>query len=386
MKQRVQVLYKERKQTDSSLSTERGKTDESLGELRKKAENETDAQVRSDRKDADEVREQGRSDEDSLKDATVKLKDQRACEDVAVELERSSVDAALKTERSKKEAVLHAFLNQERGETDQNLSRERLHTDQVAFAEVDSHTATKALLTSRDEFLSIVSHDLKNPIGAVLSCAEMLLEDSNFEDQSKETKYWISFIKRNAETSLRLISDLLDMERIAQGKLQVQRAPNNLSQVVREVVDSLAFSASSKQILLRAAPFKDSSVVNFDHDRISQVISNLVANAIKFSNEGGLINLKIVENENEFEVSVSDNGPGIPNEKKAQIFSKHMQLQNKDRQGLGLGLYIAKTIVDLHGGKLSVNSEVGVGSIFSFTLPKRLASATLKPQSSMFRN
>jgi signal transduction histidine kinase len=386
-------LKQERGQTDESLTTERGKTDESLLSLRRKTERETDQKVQSGRQEADEARAQSRTEIDlsretkssgSSKSKTrdqqnleTSLQDQREFDDNTVVEERSRMDAAIRQERAQKEAVLTKFLDRERGETDENLMLERKQTDSVVTrsanlltAELSSHSSTKAALTTRDEFLAIVSHDLRNPIGAVVSCADMLLEDAGNADMNNETRHWIEFMKRNAETSLRLIRDILDMERVTEGKLNLRLGEHSIDALLKDAVESSTHAALAKNIFLRALPSSISGGVICDHDRIAQVLSNLVGNALKFTPEGGSVTLKVEEVDSEMRVSVSDSGPGIPEDQQQNIFGRYTQLANKDRRGLGLGLYISKMLIEAHRGKLWVTSVPPGGSTFCFTLPR----------------
>jgi len=269
------------------------------------------------------------------------------------------------------------LLGIERKITDQNLKDERFQTDsevQVSSGllsrEVSEHLKTKISLTSRDEFLAIVSHDLRNPIGAASSCADMLLEDAAFEKMDPEMRYWIKFIKRNAETSLRLIADLLDMERVAQGKLIVKPIYCCIGDLVRDSIETFKLVASTKSIQLQMASSDIKCQTFCDPDRIRQVISNLIGNAIKFTPAGGSVKVNIELCTDTVKVSVVDTGPGIPPEKITQIFGRFAQLGAKERTGLGLGLYISKMLVEAHLGKIWVESDLGHGSQFMFTIPK----------------
>ena len=265
--------------------------------------------------------------------------------------------------------------------TDKNLLNERTQTDSDAVhssgllaAEKVAHTSTRAALTTREEFIAIVSHDLRNPIGAISSCAEMLLADTLHESAVDELKHWIVFMKRNADTSLRLIGDILDMERIAEGQLGLHLSEYNLSRLIKETVENNSQMALAKSILLRASPTMAPDTFSFDKDRVAQVLSNLVSNALKFTSEGGSVVIDLQDKGSEVQVSVKDTGPGIAQDKQLRIFERFAQIQNKDRRGLGLGLYISKMFVELHQGKLWVESELGKGSVFYFTLPKIMSA------------
>ena len=215
-----------------------------------------------------------------------------------------------------------------------------------------------------------MSHDLRNPIGAILSSAEMLMDHTSMIAIGDDAKRWIDMIRRNAQTSLRLISDILDMERIVEGKLSLQIAQQRIDDLIREIVESHAHVASSKHITLKASPINVDGLVNCDKDRVAQILSNLISNALKFTPNGGVINVSAEETQNEITVSVSDTGPGIPEEQKNRIFERFAQIGNRNRSGLGLGLYISKTLIESHHGKLWVTSTNGKGSTFWFTLPK----------------
>ncbi|MES2803479.1 MAG: HAMP domain-containing sensor histidine kinase [Bdellovibrionota bacterium] len=348
-------LKHERRKTDDSLDAERDKTNESIEKFRKKTELQTDTIVQQER------------------DQT----DQRNTADAAVELERTRIDAAIERERELKSATANHLLAQERKKTDKNLEVERAEADSKVHVttslladEMTEHSKIKVSLTTRDEFLAIVSHDLKNPIGAASSCAEMLLDDSTFKGMDSKVRHWIEFIKRNVDVSLRLIADLLDMERIAQGKLQLKLEKHNIHQMIREAIETFSSTAAAKSILLRAMPADNVGDVVCDRDRIMQVLSNLIGNALKFTPDGGSVTLYANVSEAEVQISVRDTGSGIPLEKKNHIFDRFAQLGSNDRRGLGLGLYIAKMILEAHNGKVWVESKVGEGSTFFFTLPR----------------
>jgi signal transduction histidine kinase len=369
-------LRKERGHTDRSLTHERGQTDESLFVLRKKAEQEADATVDTGRKQADKTKAQLRSDSDSKSVADEGTVNERNAADKAVRSERCKVDAAIKNERVQKDKVLTAFFQRERLDTDTSLSHERSQTDlavsnstKLLSDEVGFHKRTRAELTTRDELLAIVSHDLRNPIGSVLSCADMLLEDADQAGMSTDLKNWIQLIKRNAETSLRLIRDILDMECIAEGKLTLEVAPQGVLKVLREAIEPFVQVASANRILLRVAPGVKDTVALFDKDRIAQVLSNLIGNALKFTPDGGSITLCVKEEGEEAFIMLEDSGIGVPDEQKERIFARHVQIGNKDRRGLGLGLYISKMLIESHHGRLWVTDAPVKGSIFHFSLP-----------------
>ncbi len=388
-------LEAERKSTDESLVAERDKTNQSIDSSRSRSEHRTNKNVQAERKKADDITSTVRDNADLARDiqreasgielneeqknGDSRLAIERSRADTATEDSRKQVDAAFDRERNMKNALLSKLLDQERFQTDHNLEVERDRTDlevqsaaNLLSKEVADHLKTKVTLTTRDEFLAIVSHDLKNPIGAVSSCAEMLLDDATYKSIEPEIRTWIEFMKRNADRSLRLISDLLDMERIAEGKLYLKPTQVSVSQIARESIESFAQIALAKNIVLRSMPSDISGVVVCDRDRIMQVLSNLLANALKFTSEGGSVTVKTNLTEKEAQFSVRDSGVGIPVEKRDHIFDRFTQLGANDRRGLGLGLYISKMLIEAHTGRLWVQSEMGVGSTFYFAIPRRL--------------
>ncbi len=377
----------ERGQTDESLHTERGRTDESLVNIRKQNELETDQIVKRDRQGADSARAQIRSDADRemAGDAGMKttdqLEEQRHDVDESVEAERSLMDAVILRERQANRELAQNLLGRERKETDANLLHERSHTDTEVLRatgelsdEQVSHSITKAALTTRDEFLAIVSHDLRNPIGAIVSASAIVL-DNGTQNLTDQQKTMLELIKRNAESALRLIGDILDLERVVGGKLELDLALHDVQLIILEVKATFAHLANSNGIAIEMANRDETAFAVCDHDRIAQVLSNLLSNAIKFSPRGGSVTIwtKSITTAtgNTLEVSVADSGPGVPDEQKHRIFERYAQLANPDRRGLGLGLYISKTLVEAHEGKLGVTSALGSGSTFVFTIPVR---------------
>lgn len=396
------ILTQERLETDSSLHSERGRTDESLLDLRQKTERETDEIVKNDRLEADEIRAQNRTSvdqklnrqkgkiennkevrTDEQQAVATRLEVQRKNDDESVETERLLMDAVLLRERGLNNEYAFKMLGRERQQTDDNLLQERNLTDFEAGrassrldVEQSQHTQTKAELTTRDEFLAIVSHDLRNPIGAILSGAQILLEEEFHENLNKGTRDIIELIKRNAESSLRMISDILDMERVLEGKLQLQLMDHNLNKIIKNSIENMSHAAAAKNILLSALPSHlQASAIHCDLDRVNQVMSNLIGNAIKFTPEGGSVTVKVEQANDEFQISIADTGPGIEESKIDKIFDRYTQLNNKDRRGLGLGLFISKMLIEAHKGKIWVTSEYNKGTTFYYSLPCKVLNS-----------
>lgn len=380
-----QNFQTERENTDKSLGEEREKTNLSIAQAKDKAESQTDIKVQQERAETDKATLDARTNEDSKRKLDRTTDDQTKAErkraDVAMEKERAHVDVAIVREREVKSTIETTILSQERELTDKSLAVERTTTDIVVTSsmvkltkEVAEHSKTKVSLTTRDEFLAIVSHDLRNPIGAILSCMEMLLEKTADRKIDSETKVWIEMAKRNADSALRLINDILDMERIAEGKLELSKARVDLGRVLRESTESFLHAAISKNVILRSIPTLTLCELFCDHDRILQILANLIGNALKFTPEGGKVVLRAEQNEKDIIFSVCDTGPGIPEAKKVQIFEKYAQLRTADRRGLGLGLHISKMLVEAHGGNLWVETTLGHGSTFFFSIPLEVSA------------
>lgn len=371
------VLFKtERGQTDESLNKERGKTDESLTDLQEKTIHETDLHLENDRNKADLAREKKRSQNDKKFAATERLTAQRKIEDDNVHIERGLMDNALQRERENNEAAANELFTRERSATDKNLKAERKQTDlevgksaELLENELALHLKTKAELLTRDEFSAIVSHDLKNPIGAILSSADIISEHPDYPHLNSDLKSWIEMIQRNAAVSLRLIDDILDMERVAEGKLQIEKKEQCFIHLINDCVQTHLHAAKEKNINLTTQLSKASVQVDFDRDRMMQVLSNLIGNAIKFTPAFGAITVSLKKLERNIEVIVQDSGSGIPESQREKIFERFSQIKNKDRRGLGLGLYISKMLIESHNGRIWVDSRPGQGSQFHFTLP-----------------
>ena len=380
MKTTSKTFSKERKDTDNSLGAERDKTNRSLKDARSQVERKADNKVQTARDEADvkESAARTRTDVkfDGLETAKKFILAERTRSDHAIEDERTRVDFEIVREREVKSAIHSKHLEQERELTDRNLATERTSIDSMVeesserlTAEIADHSKTKYSLTTRDEFLAIVSHDLRNPIGAISSCMEMLLEEIDERKIEPDTRQWLELVKRNADASLRMITDILDMERVVEGKLVVKVRPSNIGPIIQEAMGSFLQAAAAKSVLLRAIPTDVSCAVECDPDRITQIISNLINNALKFTPEQGKIVVKTVYDQHSVTISVCDTGVGIPDNMKGRIFEKFAQIRTTDRTGLGLGLHISKMLVEAHHGTLTVESSMGKGSTFIVNLP-----------------
>jgi signal transduction histidine kinase len=224
----------------------------------------------------------------------------------------------------------------------------------------------------KDEFISLVSHELRTPLAAMKAATENLLDGIVGEISSGQKDYLL-IVQRNIDRLGRLISDLLDISRIEAGRLQLNKRPTDLISLIREVLQFLQQAAAEKKITLLSRLPETLPVVNIDPDKIMQVLINLIGNALKFSPLGAevIICAKVCGNQ-EILIEVKDTGPGISCQDLKKIFNKFYQAsasQGQRSKGTGLGLAICKGIVEKHKGRIWVESELGKGSKFTFSLP-----------------
>jgi PAS domain S-box-containing protein len=228
------------------------------------------------------------------------------------------------------------------------------------------HEAMQAT-RARDEMLGVVAHDLRNPLNTIFMGASLMLEviadpDSRLSKQAQ-------MVHRAAERMNRLIQDLLDVRRIDSGKMAIDARPEAVDALLNEAMEMLRPLATAASLELSCGVSSRLPRVAADSARILQVLSNLVGNAIKFTPAGGKVRVRAESVDGEVRYTVSDTGPGIPADQLPHIFGRFWQGARADRRGIGLGLAIAKGIVEAHRGRIWVESQVGRGSEFIFTLP-----------------
>ena len=219
---------------------------------------------------------------------------------------------------------------------------------------------------TREEVLAIVSHDLRNPLNAVLLGSALLKFAEGLTDEEREH---VDTIELSARRMSRLIADLLDVTRLEGGKrLPIEAGAVPASDLLREAMELFKGQAAAKSVTLRVD--LDHHVLLYaDRHRVMQVLSNLIGNSLKFTPDGGIISVDVQERARDVVFSVTDSGPGIPREHLQEIFNPYWQAKRAERLGAGLGLPIAKGIVEAHGGSIWVESEPGKGAKFFFTMP-----------------
>lgn len=214
------------------------------------------------------------------------------------------------------------------------------------------------------DFIAMVAHDLKNPLAAIKGYAQLMQRRGVYDTRSLTT------IATQADRLERLIDDLRDVARTDAGQVALERADADLTALTRAAIEEVQALTGAHRIRLDAP---DEAVIGrWDAGRVAQVLDNLLANAVKYSPEGGEIAVRVEANEDGARVSVSDTGIGILPEALPRLFERFYRAPGgiaTDRKGLGLGLYISKALIEAHGGRITVESVVGEGSTFTFTLP-----------------
>jgi PAS domain S-box-containing protein len=229
-----------------------------------------------------------------------------------------------------------------------------------------AEAALQEAVRARDEVLAVVSHDLRNPIGTIAAAVELLSDVSLPQDRQGEH---LEIIGRAAHRANRLIQDLLDVATIEAGRLSVRSKSVDIVELVEEVGSQMQLGADLEGVELSVNVPADLPAVEADRDRIHQVMANLIGNGLKFTPSGGQVTVAAERVPGGVSVTVSDTGPGIEAEMKEHLFDRFWRGHGTNLRGAGLGLAIVKGILEAHGAEIEVETEVGRGSAFSFTLP-----------------
>jgi signal transduction histidine kinase len=249
---------------------------------------------------------------------------------------------------------------------------------------VELEQTRRQQLEMKDQFLSHVSHELRSPLTTIYQFTTILVDGLGGYLNPEQHEY-MGIVLRNVDQLRTMINDLLDITRAQTGKLTLEPEYISLVELIADTVRALKKSATAKEITLSADPLRYLPPVYVDPARIRQVLVNLVDNAIKFTPEQGRVTLRAGFSEEEpgfLRIEIEDTGCGISPEGCLRIFDRMYQEQNhveSSRKGLGLGLHISKELISRHGGHISVESRLGQGSIFYFTLPACSLAAYLSP-------
>ncbi len=368
-------LTPQRIKTNNSLRVEREKTDHAVAASQERIAKHADAVVALARDNADAVLNVARENADAVLDvardkadqllqsglrhahpAAAILVEERALADDSLRDARDHADETLQREREAHARSLEKVLPLERESTDRFLRSERMHSDDA--------------LVNRDDFLAIVTHDLRDLLGGIVVSAAVISRSAPRSHDGIGTLAETQRIQRYAARMNRLIGDLTDVASIDAGKLAIAPSLRDLAALVAEAEDFFKATASAKGISVLSRITAPPLLATFDHDRILQVLANLISNSLRFTPEGGKIVISGERDAANVRLSVVDTGPGIPEGALDSIFERFSQAGRKDRRGgLGLGLYISRCIIEAHGGRIWAQSQPGAGARIVLTLP-----------------
>lgn len=281
-----------------------------------------------------------------------------------------------------------------------NLSEDKIIGGVVIFHNVTKEMEVEKL---REEFTHMIVHELRSPLDSIKKISEVL-RSRDAHQKAKEFKEYLQMIYQNSSGMLELVNNILDLAKLEAGKFEIHKEPSDIKDIIKNRIDFFDLSAKTAKVKLHS--FLDKhlpTALNFDPEGIKQVLNNLISNAIKFTKDGGAVNvfafqhkigreskgkfsvlnlndkIELQLSEDDFKdypssvvVAVSDTGIGISKEGISQLFNKFRQLEGGSvtgKKGTGLGLAIAKGIIEEHGGAIKVVSEAGIGSVFYFMLP-----------------
>jgi len=264
------------------------------------------------------------------------------------------------------------------------LERKRVEAEREQLLEREHELRETAEDANRlkDEFLAIMSHELRNPLNVILGYAELLLRMEEIKS-APHLQRMADAVKRNAVAQSKLIRDLLDLSRLRSGKLELNRETVTPVASIENAIETVRIDADGKGVEIKVEPPDDVLFVQADPVRLEQIIWNLLNNSVKFTPRGGCIVVRLEEENDEIVLTVSDNGQGIDSSFLPHIFEIFRQADpgtSRSQQGMGIGLAVVQQLVELHGGSVSAYSEgVGKGATFTIRLPR---SRNLKSHSS----
>ena len=254
--------------------------------------------------------------------------------------------------------------------------RVRRAVDEMASELRVKNEALNELNKTKDRFLGMAAHDLRNPLTAIIGFSRLLEFQLDGRIEATQVDF-IQRITRSATFMLTMVEDLLDMSAIESGQLKIEKQMIDLGELLRDNVAMNAELAASKSVSVRLEEPKTTLAINVDPRRIEQVLNNLVSNAVKFSKPGSSVVLRARGTGQDVSVSVFDEGPGIPKDEQSSLFKAFGRTSVRAPGGeksTGLGLAIVKKIVEVHGGRVGLRSQVGEGTEFYFTLPLSVPS------------
>jgi len=240
----------------------------------------------------------------------------------------------------------------------------------LALASSELYEAAQRAVHAREEILALVAHDLRNPLNAINLNMQQLARTRLEGAAADDVRATATAVKQSVKRMNRLIEDLLSTATIESGHLSIAREPHEVRALVHDAVEMMAPLAREHGLHVVAHATDDATIVECDRNRLLEVFSNLVGNAIKFTPAGGEIRIRARVDGDDALFAVEDTGPGIDAELLPRVFDRYWQGKRAHRAGAGLGLYIVKGIVEAHGGRVWAESRLGVGTSFFFTIPR----------------
>ena len=234
----------------------------------------------------------------------------------------------------------------------------------------EAEERVKEAVELKSQFVSTVSHELRTPLAAIKEGVAIVLDEVTGRINADQKKF-LDIAKRNVDRLGDLINDVLDFQKIEAGRMKLDLQTNSIDEVVSDVHETMALYARKSQVELSFDTAKGMPRAKFDRAKIIQVLTNLISNAVKFTPEEGRVSVNVQQQNEDWVISVSDTGMGIPKEALAKIFERFYRVNRpgKEIKGTGLGLAIVRKIVTMHGGRIEVESEVDRGTVFSVFLP-----------------
>lgn len=386
MKRDRNVVSEGRAETDASLDAERSTAEATIAQVGADTLRRLDTLIARDRVHADQrlmlfrqIADDVLADERSASPVgSEEVVEERLATDDTKRRERDAADAVLEHERRgadardetrRGKAVLEsAGRDAQRAETNERLSVERSDADAV---EADRDASDRALERARREeahrtdVFAMVVHDLRSPLCVIVANADFLTERAEDQDLFEAARD----VTLAAARIGRLLTDLLDVARIDAGIFSMAMRPHDVGALVAEVSHSYRPLFDHRGVSLALDVPTSEIIASFDRDRVEQVLSNLLGNAMKFTPPGGSVAVRVEHGDEWLVVVVQDDGAGIHPDALPNVFERFWQRDGDSRRGLGLGLYLCRTIARAHGGDISVQSELGVSTTFRLSLP-----------------
>jgi signal transduction histidine kinase len=257
-------------------------------------------------------------------------------------------------------------------ENDEVILKQLAQMASIAVENAWLYESARDAVKARDDMIAIVSHDLRNPLNAISMGAALM--EPHIDNLPPRTGETLHRMQRAAQQMARLVDDLLDVTKIDAGTLAINAKPEPLEPVVEEAIDQFRLAAGEKKVVLASTIEGGVPLVSIDRYRVLQALSNLLGNAMKFTGAGGEVHIGAQRADDAVRVTVRDTGTGIAPDHVPHLFDRYWQAKETSNLGAGLGLFITKGIVEAHGGKIGVESALGCGTTFSFTLPLVRAS------------